>query len=67
MTRVTLALKGGGAYDKNHLSYNFERVTKVVRGVHGICHSFKCSPLCLKIIKQPRMICKGEHKNNKSN
>ena len=63
-----IVTKGGGGYGKNHLSYSFERVTKVVRGgVHGICHSFKCSPLCLKIIKEPRMNCKGELKNNKFN
>ena len=34
--RVTWSLKGGG-YDKNHLSYSFERVTKVVdkEGIKG--------------------------------
>ena len=33
--RVTLSLKGGGGYDKNHLSYSFERVTKMAFKVRG--------------------------------
>ena len=32
-------------------------------GGNGKCHSFKCNPLCLKIIKPSRMICKGESIN----